>query len=128
MVLRYVIEGLAVAAIVWLVLVAVLIAAGRRTEARALARFVPDCLVLLGRISRDHRLGRTNRIAIVLVLAYLALPFDLIPDVIPVAGQLDDVIVVVLLLRRLRRTVPAEVFRESWPGSPDTLDWLLRRS
>jgi uncharacterized membrane protein YkvA (DUF1232 family) len=120
--------GLAVAALVWLLLVAGLAIAGRRTKARALARFVPDCLVLLGRISRDRRLGRANRVAIVLVLAYLALPFDLIPDMIPVAGQLDDVIVVVLLLRRLRRTVPVDVIRESWPGSPETLDWLLQRA
>jgi uncharacterized membrane protein YkvA (DUF1232 family) len=107
--------------------IAVLAIAGRRLQARALARFVPDCLILLGRISRDPRLGRTNRIAIVLVLAYLALPFDLIPDMIPVAGQLDDVIVVALLLRRLRRTVPAEVIRDSWPGSPATLERLLGR-
>src|SRR5262245_4292043 len=124
--LRYTLIGLAVAAVVWLSLVAGLMVAGRRTQAAALARLVPDCLVLLTRVARDPRLGRGNRVAIVLVLAYLALPFDLIPDMIPVAGQVDDAILVALLLRRLRRTVPADVLREHWPGPPEMLDRLLR--
>jgi uncharacterized membrane protein YkvA (DUF1232 family) len=127
-VLRYAILGLVTAAAVWLVLVLGLIVAGRRTQAAALARLVPDCLVLLTRIVRDPRVGRRNRIAIVVVLAYLALPFDVIPDVIPVAGQLDDAIVVALLLRRLRRTVPTDVLRDSWPGPPDVFDRLLGRT
>jgi len=123
--LSAVLVGLAVAVAVWLIFVAILAVAGRRTQAATLARLVPDCLVLLTRIVRDPRLGRSNRIAIGLVLGYLVLPIDLIPDVIPVAGQLDDAIVVALLLRRLRRTVPPDVLRDHWPGPPELLDRLL---
>ena len=112
-------------AVLWLLGVTALIVAGRRTEARALARFVPDCLVALTRLARDPRLARRDRLAIVVVLAYLALPFDLIPDLIPVAGQLDDVIVVALLVRRLRRSGAATLLREHWQGPAATLDWLL---
>jgi len=124
--LRAIVLGLVVAAAVWLAFVAALLMAGRRTQAAALARLVPDCVVLLTRIVRDPRLGRANRVAIALTLGYLLLPFDLIPDVIPVAGQLDDAIVVALLLRRLRRTVPPDVLRDNWPGSPELLERLLR--
>ena len=116
---------LLVLVVLWLLAVAVLVVAGRRTEARALARFVPDCLVALTRLARDPRLARRDRVAIVAVLAYLALPVDLIPDMIPVAGQLDDAIVVALLVRRLRRAGAGELLREHWQGPAATLDWLL---
>jgi uncharacterized membrane protein YkvA (DUF1232 family) len=65
-------------------------------------------------------------VAIIVVLAYLALPFDLIPDFIPVAGQLDDAIIVALLIRRLRRTVSRDIVREHWPGSAESLSAVLR--
>ena len=112
-------------AAVWLLAVMALVVAGRRTEARALARFVPDCLVALTRLARDPRLARRDRIAIVVVLVYLALPIDLIPDVIPVAGQLDDAILVALLVRRMRRAGAGELLREHWSGPAETLEWLL---
>jgi uncharacterized membrane protein YkvA (DUF1232 family) len=125
-VLRWIAIGLAGVLAAWALVVVLLLVAGRRAQARALARLVPDCLVLLGRIVRDPRVGRTDRAAILLVLAYLALPFDLIPDFIPVAGQLDDAIIVALLIRRLRRTVSREIVREHWPGSTESLSSLLR--
>jgi uncharacterized membrane protein YkvA (DUF1232 family) len=126
-VLRALAATLLVLAALWLLVVAALVVAGRRTEARALARFVPDCLVALTRLARDPRLARRDRIAILGVLAYLALPIDLIPDVIPVAGQLDDAIVVALLVRRLRRAGAGELLREHWQGPAETLEWLLGR-
>ena len=52
------------------------------------------------------------------LIPYLALPLDLIPDFIPVAGQADDAILVVLVLRGLVKRTDAVVLRELWPG-PD---------
>src|SRR3954449_2094166 len=72
--------------------VAALIAAGRREDARALAGFIPDCVVLVGRLARDQRISRARRLVLLGVLAYLAFPFDLVPDFLPVAGQLDDAV------------------------------------
>jgi uncharacterized membrane protein YkvA (DUF1232 family) len=124
--LRWFLVVLAATLVVWALLVVLLVVSGRRGQARALVRLVPDCLVLLGRLVRDPRLGRTDRVAIIAVLAYLALPFDLVPDFIPIAGQLDDAILVALLIRRLRRTITRDVIREHWPGPPESLEFLLR--
>jgi uncharacterized membrane protein YkvA (DUF1232 family) len=106
--------------------IVVLIAMGRRGSVRALAGFVPDCLVLFGRLVRDPRVSRSQKWLLAGVLGYLAMPFDLIPDFIPVAGQLDDVAVVALALRRLvRRSGPALV-REHWSGPENSLGFLMR--
>ena len=59
-------------------------------------------------------------------LGYLALPFDLVPDFIPVAGQLDDVIVVGLVLRAVLRSGPPGLLREHWPGPTRSLAVLER--
>ena len=118
--------GLGITLLLWALLVGLLMVSGRRGHARTLVRIVPDCLVLLSRLVRDARLNRADRVAIVAVLAYLALPFDVVPDFIPIAGQLDDAIIVALLIRRLRRTITREVVKEHWPGSPESLAILLR--
>ena len=47
-------------------------------------------------------------------LAYLISPIDLIPDFIPVAGYLDDLVIVPLLLHIAFRLLPAEVKASCW--------------
>ena len=80
--------------LIWAGAVAALVVAGRRTDARALAGFIPDCLVLMRRLLADPRVPRRRKLLLVGLVGYLALPFDLVPDFIPVAGQLDDAIIV----------------------------------
>ena len=70
------------------VAVLALVLLGRRTDARALANFIPDCAVLVRRLLRDPRVPRRTKVALWLLIAYLVMPIDVIPDVIPVAGQL----------------------------------------
>jgi uncharacterized membrane protein YkvA (DUF1232 family) len=89
---------------------------GRGSEARALAGFIPDCVVLFRRLLSNERVPRSRKLVLLLVLAYLALPFDLIPDFIPVAGQLDDAIVVGLGLRFVLRAGGPALLDELWPG------------
>lgn len=103
-----------------------LLLAGRRTDARALAGVVPDCIVLVRRLLADERVPRTDKLLLAALVAYLVMPLDLVPDVIPVAGQLDDVLLVVLVLRRLARTAGPELLREHWPGPEASLRVLLR--
>src|SRR5690349_2273193 len=79
--------------------VAVLMATGRRAEARAVARFLPDCVVLVRRLLGDPAVPRTSKLLLGGLAVYLASPIDLVPDFVPVAGQLDDALVVALVLR-----------------------------
>jgi uncharacterized membrane protein YkvA (DUF1232 family) len=106
--------------------VACLVLAGRRTDARALAGFIPDCIVLLQRLLGDPRMPRRYRIVVVALLGYLALPFDVVPDFIPVAGQLDDAVVVALALRAILRGGGPEMIEEHWPGPRSSLSLILR--
>lgn len=89
---------------IYAVFIVSLVALGRRENARAIAGFVPDCAVLLGRLMREPGLPRRRWLVLVLVGGYLAMPFDLVPDFLPVIGYLDDAIVVILTLRWLLRT------------------------
>ena len=97
-----------------------------RADLRAVAGFVPDCAVLFGRLLRDRRVPRRSKALVAALIPYLALPFDLIPDFIPVAGQLDDAILVVFVLRRVVRRTGPELLRELWPGPEASLRVLLR--
>jgi uncharacterized membrane protein YkvA (DUF1232 family) len=103
-----------------------LVLAGRRSDAVALARFIPDCIVLFKRLLGDPRVSGWRKAAIVLLIGYLAMPIDLVPDFIPVAGQLDDVLVVALVLRISLRAGGPELLREHWPGPDESLRVVTR--
>jgi uncharacterized membrane protein YkvA (DUF1232 family) len=120
-----VLAGVAVG-LVWVALVVILLLAGRRDEARALAGFIPDCLVLTGRLMSDPRVPRRRKLLLAGLVGYLALPFDLVPDFIPVAGQLDDALVVGLVLRRFLRSGGEALVRQHWPGPEQSLGVVLR--
>jgi uncharacterized membrane protein YkvA (DUF1232 family) len=103
-----------------------LVIAGRRSEARALGGFIPDCIVLFRRLLADPRVSGWRKGAIIVLIAYLAMPIDLVPDFIPVAGQLDDVIIVALVLRLALRSGGPELLREHWPGPDQSLRLVSR--
>lgn len=104
----------------------VLVAAGRREDARAWAGLIPDCLVLFQRLVKDERVPRRHKLLLVAMIGYLAMPIDLVPDFIPVAGQLDDVIVVGFALRAVVRAAGPELLREHWPGPESTRNVIER--
>jgi uncharacterized membrane protein YkvA (DUF1232 family) len=113
---HWLIAGLALAVLVYAAAVLALVVAGRRSDARALAGFIPDCVILVKRLLADPRVPRRRKGLLVLLVAYLAMPIDLVPDFIPVAGQLDDAILVALVLRGLLRSAGPLLLREHWPG------------
>jgi uncharacterized membrane protein YkvA (DUF1232 family) len=110
----------------YLVGVAALIAAGRREDARALAGFIPDCIVLVSRLARDRRVSRARRAVLFIVLGYLAFPVDLVPDFLPGIGHLDDAVLLGLALRLIVRGGGSELVREAWPGPDASLTLVLR--
>lgn len=120
--------ALIAAAVVYAALVVALAAAGRGEAARAAARFVPDCAVLFRRLLRDPRLPRRRKAVLVLLLGYLLVPIDLVPDFIPVAGYLDDAVIAAFALRYVLRGADAALLEEHWPGPPETLALLVRLS
>jgi len=124
--LEWTLLGLAVTLAVYAAFVLVLVVAGRRSDARALAGFIPDCIVLFRRLLADRRVSGWRRAAVVALVAYLAMPIDLVPDFIPVAGQLDDAIVVALVLRVVLRAGGPELLREHWPGPASSLALVSR--
>ncbi|MBC3761941.1 YkvA family protein [Quadrisphaera oryzae] len=115
--------GLVVALVLcWLLLLAVLWRVSRgRTSWRDALRLLPDLLRLVRRLAADRTLPRGVRVRLWLLVAYLASPVDLVPDVLPVIGWADDVLVVVLVLRSVVRRAGPQALERHWPGTPDGL-------
>ena len=124
--MRPLLVALLVTAGVYVAFVLTLVALGRGDQARTWLRLVPDCLVLSKRLLGDPRVPRSRKLVLGLLVAYLASPIDLVPDFIPVAGYLDDAVIVALVLRGVVRAAGEHVVRERWPGTPESLALLLR--
>lgn len=100
--------------------------AGRRGDAlRQLCQLVPDCVVLLRDLLRDPEVPLVSKALVWSTVAYLAMPIDLIPDVVPVLGLLDDALLVALVLRRLARTAGTDRVRQHWRGDPLVIERIL---
>jgi len=89
-------------------------------------RLLPDLLRLLRRLAGDAGVPRGARARLWLLLGYLAIPIDLVPDFVPVLGYADDAIIVSLVLRSVVRRAGAPLVRRHWPGTDDGLDALAR--
>ena len=123
---QWLLISLGVILVIYASFLAWLVIRGRRDDARAFATFIPDCIVLVTRLARDPRVPRRRKLLLIALVAYLSLPFDLVPDFIPVAGQLDDAIIVALVLRHFVRAGGEPMIRESWPGPEQSLGLILR--
>jgi uncharacterized membrane protein YkvA (DUF1232 family) len=89
-------------------------------------RILPDVLRLLRRLTGDRNLPRGIRVRLALQLAYLAIPFDPIPDFLPVLGYADDAIIVTAILRGVVRRAGLPAVRAHWPGTDDGFAALAR--
>jgi uncharacterized membrane protein YkvA (DUF1232 family) len=89
-------------------------------------RLLPDVVRLLRRLATDAALPRGVRLRLWLLLGYLAMPFDLVPDVIPVIGYADDVVIVAFALRSVVRHSGMGALERHWPGTPDGLAAVCR--
>jgi len=116
--------------VVWAVLVAALLVLARRerdqTRLRDALRLLHDVLRLVRRLAADPTLPRSVRWRLSGLLVYLALPIDLVPDVIPVVGYADDVVVLALVLRSVVRAAGPEALERHWPGTPEGLAVVQR--
>ncbi|MEU6781251.1 DUF1232 domain-containing protein [Nonomuraea angiospora] len=120
--------GIVVALLVaWVVLIGALaIVRPRGGLLREALRLLPDVLRLVRRLAADPDLPRGVRVRLVLLLAYLALPIDLVPDFIPLLGYADDAIIVTAVLRSVVRRAGLPAVRGHWPGTDDGFAVLVR--
>ena len=73
---------------------------------------LPSFAKLFWRLVKDPRVGFRPKLVLAGVLAYVILPTDLVPDFIPVLGQVDDLVVIFLGLKFFLRLCPKEVVQE----------------
>jgi uncharacterized membrane protein YkvA (DUF1232 family) len=97
-------------------------------QTRDLVFALPDILKLLYKVVRDRRVPMLVRGGLIGVAAYLALPFDIVPDWLPVLGQVDDVVVLTVGVRTLLRQVPEAIIRDHWSGEHRILEAVLGRA
>ena len=115
-----------VVAAVWALAVVLLLALGRRTQARELATLIPNLVLLFKGLLQDPRVSRRNKAWLWFAVAWLVSPIDLIPEFIPFLGPLDDAVVAALVLRHVLRTTDRSVLTVHWRGDPATLDAITR--
>ncbi|MCF6733573.1 DUF1232 domain-containing protein [Blastococcus sp. KM273129] len=89
-------------------------------------RLLPDVVRLVRRLAADRSLPAGLRVRLWLLLAYLLSPVDLVPDVVPVLGHADDVVVVAWVLRSVVRRAGDEALVRHWPGEPGGLTVVRR--
>lgn len=102
--------------------------AGRRRPRRGAKRTllgavrqIPAYLRLLWGLLTDERVSSLDKALVGAAIAYVIMPFDLIPDFIPVIGEIDDIYVIMLALNRLISHAGADVLEDHWDGDPDQL-------
>ncbi len=92
----------------------------------AALRLLPDLVRLVRRLAADGELPRGVRVRLWLLLGYLLMPVDLVPDFVPVLGYADDAVVVALALRSVVRRAGPEALARHWPGNQAGLDVIGR--
>jgi uncharacterized membrane protein YkvA (DUF1232 family) len=98
-----------------------------RTLVEELLLLVPNFVKLVTGLLLDKRVPVRRKLLLGALAAYLVSPIDLIPDPIPGLGQMDDILVVVLVLHGLLSSVDEEVILEHWEGRPDLI-LLIRQA
>ena len=82
---------------------------------------IPRVVLLIPRLVADDRVPARTKLALTGLAVYLASPWDLIPDFIPVLGQLDDLTAILLFVDGVLNQVDDEILREHWRGDIRTL-------
>jgi uncharacterized membrane protein YkvA (DUF1232 family) len=86
---------------------------------RTFLMFLPNMVMLLGRLLKDARVPTAEKALFLAAIVYVISPLDLIPDIFPFIGQVDDLYVVALTLLRLVNRTDESVVRQHWSGGGD---------
>jgi uncharacterized membrane protein YkvA (DUF1232 family) len=85
---------------------------------------IPNFLKLLYRLLKNPAISTADKALLAGTVAYVLSPFDLLPDMIPFAGQVDDILLVALVVKRLMDSVSHDTLEEYWDGNGRLLVWL----
>jgi uncharacterized membrane protein YkvA (DUF1232 family) len=97
-----------------------------RDAALEAIRLVPDILALGARLAADRDTPRSAKVALAVLVIWLASPIDLIPEFVPVLGPLDDIVVAAIVLRWVGRRVGVDRLRAGWRGTDASFERVLR--
>jgi uncharacterized membrane protein YkvA (DUF1232 family) len=86
--------------------------------------FLPRLAALLAKLIADPEVAATDKVLLGAAVLYVMSPIDLLPDIIPVVGQLDDIYLVALCLLRLLNHSGEEKLRQHWDGPEDIVKVL----
>ncbi len=89
---------------------------------------LPDFFILLCRLAVDDRVPRKTKVLVGGIIAYIIMPIDLIPDIIPVIGLMDDLIMAVIGLNMVLNQIDNNILLENWSGEEDLLAMLQKIS
>jgi uncharacterized membrane protein YkvA (DUF1232 family) len=81
--------------------------------------FLPNLLLLLGRLIKDPRVPKTEKALLLAAIVYAIAPLDFLPDFIPFIGQIDDIYLIALTVLRLINNTEQEIVRQHWSGGGD---------
>ncbi|HEV8370747.1 MAG TPA: DUF1232 domain-containing protein [Pyrinomonadaceae bacterium] len=95
-----------------------------RSRMKNLLLFVPNLVLLCGRLMVDPRVPTKERILVAGAIIYALVPFDLIPDLLPFVGQVDDAYLIALSLLRLATVTDPHIVREHWRGGGDVVELI----
>jgi len=93
-----------------------------RSRMKNLLLFIPNLLVLSARLMVDPRVPATERVLVAGAILYALIPFDIIPDMLPFVGQIDDSYLIAITLLRLMTVTDPRVVREHWRGGGDVVE------
>jgi uncharacterized membrane protein YkvA (DUF1232 family) len=95
-----------------------------RSRMKNLLLFVPNLVLLCARLMVDPRVPAKERVLVAGAIIYAFMPFDLIPDMIPFVGQVDDAYLIALSLLRLATVTDPGIVRQHWNGGGDVVELI----
>ena len=93
-----------------------------RRRMKNLLLFIPNLVLLCGRLIIDPRVPAKERLLVAGAIIYAVIPLDLIPDMLPFVGQIDDAYLISLTLLRLMSNTDPKIVREHWNGGGDIVE------
>src|SRR3982750_1923188 len=95
-----------------------------RSRMTNLLLVIPNLLLLSARLMVDPRVPAKERLLVAGAIIYAFVPLDLIPDMLPFVGQVDDAYLIALTLLRLMTVTDPRVVKEHWRGGGDVVELI----